>query len=153
MAKVHVSNVTVLDNPSPFINPLQFQVTFDCLEDLPDDLEWKLIYVGSAESENHDQVLDTVFVGPVPEGRHMFVFQADAPDTSRIPPEDAVGVTVILLTCCYNNQEFVRVGYYVNNEYVDPEMKENPPSVPQYDRMQRNILASDPRVTRSVNCS
>jgi hypothetical protein len=39
------------------------------------DLEWKIIYVGSAESEAHDQVLDTVFVGPVPEGRHMFVFQ------------------------------------------------------------------------------
>jgi len=31
--------------------------------------------VGSAESEAYDQVLDTVFVGPVPEGRHMFVFQ------------------------------------------------------------------------------
>ena len=39
------------------------------------DLEWKIIYVGSAESEDHDQVLDTVYVGPVPEGRHRFMFQ------------------------------------------------------------------------------
>lgn len=39
------------------------------------DLEWKIIYVGSAESESYDQTLDSVFVGPVPEGRHMFVFQ------------------------------------------------------------------------------
>lgn len=39
------------------------------------DLEWKIIYVGSAESENYDQTLDTVYVGPVPEGKHMFVFQ------------------------------------------------------------------------------
>lgn len=39
------------------------------------DLEWKIIYVGSAESENFDQTLDTVYVGPVPEGKHMFVFQ------------------------------------------------------------------------------
>ena len=38
-------------------------------------MEWKIIYVGSAESEEFDQVLDTVYVGPVPEGRHMFVFQ------------------------------------------------------------------------------
>ncbi|CAG0922968.1 unnamed protein product [Notodromas monacha] len=148
MAKVHVSNVTVLDNPSPFVNPLQFQVTFDCIEDLPEDLEWKLIYVGSAESENYDQVLDTVYVGPVPEGRHMFVFQADAPDTGKIPAEDIVGVTVILLTCSYNGQEFVRVGYYVNNEYADAELKENPPAVICFDKLQRNILASDPRVTR-----
>ena len=42
---------------------------------MPEDLEWKIIYVGSAESEEFDQVLDTVYVGPVPEGRHMFVFQ------------------------------------------------------------------------------
>ena len=39
------------------------------------DLEWKVIYVGSAESAAYDQVLDTVLVGPVPAGRHMFVFQ------------------------------------------------------------------------------
>lgn len=34
-----------------------------------------MIYVGSAESEEYDQVLDSVFVGPIPEGKHMFVFQ------------------------------------------------------------------------------
>lgn len=39
------------------------------------DLEWKMIYVGSAESEEHDQILDVIYVGPVPEGRHMFVFE------------------------------------------------------------------------------
>ena len=39
------------------------------------DLEWKIIYVGSAESEEFDQILDTVYVGPVPEGRHLFVFE------------------------------------------------------------------------------
>jgi len=39
------------------------------------DLEWKMIYVGSAESEEHDQILDTICVGPIPEGKHMFVFQ------------------------------------------------------------------------------
>lgn len=42
------------------------------------DLEWKIIYVSSAESEDHDQVLDSVLVGPVPPGKHMFVFQVTA---------------------------------------------------------------------------
>lgn len=62
--------------------------------------------------------------------------------------QDAVGVTIVLLTCSYRGQEFVRVGYFINNDYTDPELKENPPSKPQFDKLTRNILASKPRVTR-----
>ncbi|KAJ8976602.1 hypothetical protein NQ317_005792 [Molorchus minor] len=148
MAKVQLCNITVMDNPSPFLNPFQFEITFECIEELKEDLEWKMIYVGSAESEEYDQVLDSVFVGPIPEGKHMFVFQADPPNVSRIPENDAIGVTVVLLTCSYRSQEFIRVGYFINNEYSDPELKENLPSPPQFDKVIRNILASEPRVTR-----
>lgn len=42
------------------------------------DLEWKIIYVGSAESEEYDQTLDTVVVGPLCAGRHMFVFEVNS---------------------------------------------------------------------------
>ena len=74
--------------------------------------------------------------------------QADPPDVTRIPVNDALGVTVVLLTCSYRGHEFVRVGYFINNEYTDPEMRENPPAQPQFDKVQRNILADKPRVTR-----
>lgn len=39
------------------------------------DLEWKLTYVGSAESEKYDQELDSVLVGPVVRGQYRFIFQ------------------------------------------------------------------------------
>jgi len=148
MAKVHVVSVDVMENPAPFLTPFQFEITFECIEDLKGDLEWKIIYVGSAESEQYDQILDTVYVGPVPEGRHMFVFQAPPPDSTKIPVQDAVGATVVLITCSYHGDEFIRVGYYVNNEYTDPELKENPPAQPIFEQLQRNILATSPRVTR-----
>ena len=32
-------------------------------------------------------------------------------------------------------KEFVRVGYYVNNDYTDPELRENPPEIPQFDKV------------------
>jgi histone chaperone ASF1 len=88
------------------------------------DLEWKLIYVGSADSESFDQELDTCMVGPVPVGINSFEFEAAAPLPSRIPSSDLIGVTVILLTCSYNDHEFVRVGYYVNTEYEEGELKD-----------------------------
>ena len=77
-----------------------------------------------------------------------FPFEADAPDTKRIPDSDVIGVTVILLTCAYDGREFVRVGYYVNNEYDSPELNDDPPAKPIIERVRRNILAEKPRVTR-----
>ncbi|KAK4347929.1 hypothetical protein RND71_034268 [Anisodus tanguticus] len=90
------------------------------LELLPDYLEWKLIYVGSAEDETYDQLLESVFVGPVNVGTYRFVLQADPPDPARIHAEDIIGVTVLLLTCSYVGREFIR----------------------------RNILTDKPRVTK-----
>lgn len=148
MAAVHISNVEVLNNPGGFFTPFKFQLTFECIDKLNEDLEWKMIYVGSAESEEYDQVLETIYVGPVPEGRHTFLFQANAPDVSKIPEADVVGVTIILISCSYRKQEFVRVGYFVNNDYTDLALRENPPSKPIVEQLTRNILATKPRVTR-----
>jgi hypothetical protein len=73
--------------------------------------------VGSAEDQSADQVLEEVMVGPVPMGVSKFVLTAEAPNTDLIPMKDLVGVTVVLITCSYREKEFVRIGYYVNNEY------------------------------------
>lgn len=112
------------------------------------DLEWKLTYVGSAEDETYDQQLESVLVGPVNVGTYRFVLQADPPDPSKIREEDIIGVTVLLLTCSYVGQEFMRVGYYVNNDYDDEQLREEPPAKLLLDRVQRNILADKPRVTK-----
>lgn len=101
-----------------FTSPLQFEIEYECLCELSDgakkwrgvllktkfelfiafptasaDLEWKLTYVGSAETDEHDQVLDSVLVGPVAVGSYRFIFQvctaiaqtgrAASPETSQ----------------------------------------------------------------------
>lgn len=111
------------------------------------DLEWKLIYVSSPGNEELDQELDDCLVGPVPVGVNSFEFEGSAPDTSKIPPEDVLGVAALILTGSYNDQEFVRVGYYQNTEYDNDEMKENPPSKVLFERLVRDI-STKPRVTR-----
>jgi len=148
MACVTVTNVTVLDNPARFENPFQFEIEFECIAPIPDDIEWKLTYVGSAESDDYDQLLDSVDVGPMQVGPYKFVFQAEAPDPRRIPTHDILGVTVILLSCFYHEKEFIRIGYYVNTEYDAPELMEVPPEQIMYEKLVRNILVDKPRVTR-----
>lgn len=143
---------------------------------LATDLEWKVLYVGSAKDASRDQILDEILVGPVPVGVNKFVLQADAPDPTKLATEDLLGVTVVLVTCSYREREFCRVGYYVNNEYHDPNAPSpppvaagaapgdgsggsgdaagEPPSPPPLpnpipiEHIQRQILADKPRVTK-----
>lgn len=71
---------------------------------------------------------------------------------------------MILLTCSYNDAEFVRIGYYVNTEYGDPALKQQhdasleegaeekglkaPDPTLHIDGLVRNVLADKPRVTK-----
>lgn len=108
-----------------------------------------MLYVGSAEDSRHDQTLEEVMVGPVPVGINKFVLQAPSPNFDSIPQDDVLGVTVVLVTCSFLDQEFVRIGYYVNNEYADPIDPEQPlPNPLELMKISRNILADQPRVTR-----
>lgn len=73
-------------------------------------------------------------------------FQADAPDHTKIPVKDLLGATVVLISCSYHGQEFIRVGlsistlalltfmlqvgYFVHNDYESEELRETPPETP-----------------------
>ncbi|KAI7861591.1 histone chaperone [Spinellus fusiger] len=148
MSLVNILNVQVLDNPSFFSSPFQFEITFECNSELKDDLEWKMVYVGSADDKTHDQILDCIMVGPIPVGINKFVFAANAPKLELLPPSDLLEVTVVLLSCSYKEQEFVRIGYYVNNEYMEEALREAPPEQVVIEKLQRSILADKPKVTR-----
>lgn len=130
------------------MDPYEFEITFECLEPLQDDLEWKLVYVGASKSSKYDQELESLLVGPVPQGMNRFVFQTDPPKPDLIPQDQLVSITVMLLSCAYRGKEFVQVGYYVNNEYDTEELRENPPNRVALDHVVRNILAEKPRVTK-----
>jgi histone chaperone ASF1 len=122
------------------------QVPLTCL--LAADLEWKLIYVSCPGDEELDQELDDCLVGPVPVGVNSFEFEGSPPDPSKIPSEDVLGVAALILTGSYNDQEFVRVGYYQNTEYDNEEMRAAEKIEPiMFERLQRDISAK-PRVTR-----
>lgn len=130
-----------------FVDKFKLEITFEVFEHLPHDLEWELVYVGSGTSRDFDQVLDSALVGPIPEGRHKFVFDADHPDISKIPVDDIVGVSVLLLRCKYNDQEFINMGWFVANEYTEEELKENPPSQPLIEKLSRKVETEDLRIT------
>jgi len=87
-------------------------------------------------------------MGPLQYGVMQFELESNPPDHTKIPADDLIGVTAIILSILYKGQEFFRIGYYVYNSYTDPELMENPPQEIPIDKVLRNILADKPRVTR-----
>ena len=104
MSVINITDIIILNNPGRFDDPYTFKITFECMSELSDgrqyirslcaftscslerhrtrifpsvDIEWKLIYVGSAENESYDQELDTCMVGPVPVGVNSFEFEVN----------------------------------------------------------------------------
>ena len=56
--------------------------------------------------------LDEMSTGPIPVGTHEFLLEASGPNPALIPSQEVVGVTVVLITCSYREQEFVRIGKF-----------------------------------------
>jgi len=93
------------------------------------DIEWTLTYVGSPDTTQDDQQLDSVLIGPVSVGLNKFVFEAAAPDIHKLPKHEWIGTTVVLLQCSYRDQVFFRVGYFVRNDYTGGDLIEHPDSI------------------------
>lgn len=136
-----------LNNPARFLDEYHFKVTFECIAELPDDLEWRLIFVSSPENPQLDQELDCCIVGPVPVGTNCFAFKSPAPDPSKIPKADLLGIAALIFTGIYNDQEFVRVGYYQNTTYDNEDMQNKPPEEPIVELLRREVNLK-PRVTQ-----
>lgn len=152
MSSINVLNIVVLNPQAKFTDDFKFEIVFECLAELKKEIEWKVIYIGSADDPKYDQELDSVVISPLQLGTMKFELVAHCPNLKEIPETDVLGVTAILLCCSYNNQEFFRCGYYLNNLYDNEEMNQNQPEVLQPNNLVRSILSDKPRITKfSIN--
>jgi histone chaperone ASF1 len=150
MAYVSVLNVSYTLDPKSCsaTENMSFEITLEVNRELEKDLEWKLVYVGSAKSNDHDQVLDSIDIGPLSPSTVKFIFDAPPPDLKLVPPEDIFEVSCIYFSVSYRDQEFVRIGYYMRHEYDCEELQNEPPAELDIRRVRRVIDMENPHVTR-----
>ncbi|CAK5097411.1 unnamed protein product [Meloidogyne enterolobii] len=146
-SRVNVVGVRILDNPSKPTDPFKLEITFELFENIKEEVEWELVFVATDGKEEHDQVLDSVVIGQVREGRHKFDFEAPAPQLQNLRPEDFMDVTLLLLKCKYRDQLFMKIGWFITHTYIVAELIENPPPRPIIEKLQRTVVTEDVRVT------
>jgi histone chaperone ASF1 len=118
MSAVNVLNVRYLNNnPCSATAPFEFEITMECTTQLEaKEVEWSMTYIGSAQDNKYDQLLDTVEVETV-MATMKFVFEAPPPNLFLVPKEDQLDNSAILLSAKYRGREFCRVGFYMRHEY------------------------------------
>lgn len=71
MSKIQIDNITIVNPKAAPCDLIRIAVTFTSLAPLPLTLNWKITYVGSAFSEEYDQVLEEFEIGPIKEASTM----------------------------------------------------------------------------------
>lgn len=102
MSVVNLTNVVVHNNPCPFSAEFQFEIDFEVLGGMEDEIEWKLTWISSVDDNGFDQLLDSVVLDPMALGTYKIMFNADPPNMALIPANEVLGVTGILLVAEYS---------------------------------------------------
>ena len=86
MSRVEIDNINVKTTQSPLNEPIILDLTFTALQPLPQPLNFRATYVGSAFSELHDQILEEVEIEKIEEPSTMqFELECSPPDFHRLP--------------------------------------------------------------------
>jgi histone chaperone ASF1 len=94
MAQVHMNNIIVGNNPASALSPFLFDITFECFNQLPGTFDWKLIYIGSPNNNEYDQVIDCFDMENINVGVMNFTVESNPPNFNQIPPEEIVGISI-----------------------------------------------------------
>lgn len=165
---IWVKAVLVKNPIAAFTDPISLEIVFETKWRLPEDLEWTVTYVGSADSPEYDQKLASVVSGSGDPGFYKVNLDARPPDAQLIPPKDLLRVTVLLISGKYRGAEFIRVGYFVSTSVPGVDIDwdqltqaETASEIRERDRLladlaqqtdakdiERVIIAEDPKVNR-----
>lgn len=126
-----------------------FNVTFECFKPLPGNLDWRVIYLSSADNGSSDQVIDKFTMNDLQPGCMQFSIESACPDFSKTKIEDVLGMgygyflgtAAVMISVAYEGQEFWRVGFYVINQILgEGDLK--------WESISRKIITESPRVMR-----
>lgn len=123
---IEVTSVKVLQKTENFLHPFKFELVFTNEEFISNnELEWRIIYGGSAKSQNFDQVLFAESFGPFQSGEHNITLCSSSVDPHKLPAEefqkDPSGV--LFLLGYFRRRQIFQVGFYVFCDLPEDDIK------------------------------
>ena len=113
---IEILGIKTIKNPVSMKEKLQFQILFELKEVLQEKLFIKFVYVQPPINEKKDEELETYQIFGHQIGKFKITFYVTPPSFKDNKITDLFGITVLLIQFIYKGFEFIRVGYYINNE-------------------------------------
>jgi len=147
MSYISVTNIKIANPTAKPHEPIRLTVNFEALRPLACTLTWKAIYVGNPDTSEFDQVLDTVEMEGVEQGRAEFDWELEAPDYSKLPSEfDIFDTSAVMVLVYASGHEFFRCSYLTTHAYANAKYDEEPPESVKWDEVERRVNAHKPRI-------
>ena len=75
MSLVNVLNVVVNQSKTAFCAPISFEIFFESVKSLKYSLTWRIIYIGLANTDEYDQILEEAEMDCEVAGRMRFTLE------------------------------------------------------------------------------
>ena len=145
MGYLNITNMEFQEAGSRLEDPFVLDVKFDCMKDLSNRVEWRLLFVANPDDASQDQLLDSIEMAELEYGPKNFEWEVPAPDYRRLAnPFDVFDTSVVMVVVLVDNFEFFRCSYLLSHEYETEELRENPPERIDWTALRRNLKTSNP---------
>lgn len=114
---ISVEQVNVVSVESKFYDEIVFDVEIECFERISTYTKWEVVYASTTTVQ--DQILTTVYVGPIEIGVNRFVIKSPPPDISKFSDFNDYCFSLVMLKAYYDEQEFIRISYYATHTYTE----------------------------------
>jgi histone chaperone ASF1 len=127
-------------NPAPFGNAMEWQLTVEATDALPDPIDVVFSWVADVSDPSKDVELDELEVGPFPVGRHTVTLECDAPELDQLDLDHVLDETCMSVVLKYRDQQFVHVGWPVRVKWADPKHEEEMPDEVKTELLLREVI-------------
>lgn len=85
MGYFNITNVLFTSSTQKIDENFVLKIQFECLREIKQEVEWKVVYVADSDNKSFDQELDNIYMGSLKYGSSEFDWNVPKPDYTKIP--------------------------------------------------------------------
>lgn len=98
MGYFNITNIEFLQSFQGLNESFNLKIKFECLRDISQEVEWKVLYVADSDDKSCDQELDSIYMNNLAVGASEFDWVVSQPDYSKIPnPAEIFDSTLLMI--------------------------------------------------------